>query len=64
MYEARSMESDRMGLGVLSKAIAAILAPLALAFPLVDMLPTILANACSFADVGAILNAGPGVLSE
>ncbi len=58
------MESDRMGLGVLSKAIAAILAPLALAFPLVDMLPTILANVCSFADVGAILNAGPGVLSE
>ena len=36
VYEARSMESERMGLGVLSMAIAAILAPLAFAFPFVD----------------------------
>ena len=58
------MVSERMGLGVLRSAMAAILAPFAFEFPLVDMLPTILAKACSFADVGAILNAGPGVLSE
>ena len=63
MYEARSMLSDRIGLGVLIIAMAAILAPLALEFPFVPMLPTIFASACSFADVGAILNAGPGVRS-
>ena len=56
--------SERMGLGVLIIARAAILAPLALELPLDVMLPTIFASACSFADVGAILKAGPGVLSE
>ena len=50
------MLSDRMGLGVLNKAKAAILAPFALAFPLFEILPTLLANASSFAYVGAILN--------
>jgi hypothetical protein len=63
IYDARSMPSDRIGLGVLIIAMAAILAPLALEFPFVPILPTIFASACSFAEVGAILNAGPGVRS-